>query len=204
MFQTIGLQSTTVGKSAFLSAVYVVLVPFLVWVAGKRIPTAWNVLAAFICLAGVGVIALDGNLTVGMGDTLTLIGGICFALQIAVVNLYAQECNLVVLTWIMMVVSTVCAAVAAFGLEPPLVHISLPTLAALMYLAVFCSILAFAGQNLGIKYANPALATLIMSMESVFGCLAGVLFLGETVGMRMLLGCAMIAVSLLITNVCAG
>lgn len=199
-FQTLGLQHTTAGKSAFLSAIYVVMVPFLVWAAGKRIPTQWNITAAFLCLAGVGVISLNEGLTVGIGEGLTLLGGVCFALQITTANLCAQECDMTVVTWITMLVTVACAAPVTVLCEPLPEAMSLPVLLPVLYLAIVCSALAFTAQNVGIKYAPPAVATILMSMESVFGCLTGVLLLHEVVSRRMLIGCAIILLSLLLSN----
>lgn len=82
-FQTFGLDRTTSGKNAFLTAVYCVIVPFLYWLIAGRRPDKWNLLAAFICIAGIGMVALttkgSGGLTVNLGDMLTLAGGFFFA-----------------------------------------------------------------------------------------------------------------------------
>ena len=92
-FQTFGLDRTTSGKNAFLTAVYCVIVPFLYWLIARRRPDKWNILAAFICIAGIGMVALttkgSGGLAVNLGDMLTLAGGFFFAAHIVAVNKFA-------------------------------------------------------------------------------------------------------------------
>lgn len=93
-FQTFGLDRTTSGKNAFLTAVYCVIVPFLYWLIARRRPDKWNILAAFICIAGIGMVALttkgSGGLAVNLGDMLTLAGGFFFAAHIVAVNKFAE------------------------------------------------------------------------------------------------------------------
>lgn len=82
--QTFGLAETTPGKNAFLTAGYCVMVPFLYWlIAGKK-PDRYNVSAAILCVAGIGMVSLDSNLTMGRGDLLTIICGVFYALHIIV------------------------------------------------------------------------------------------------------------------------
>ena len=74
-FQTYGLERTTPGKNAFLTAFYCIIVPFLYWILHKKRPDRYNITAAVIGLFGVGLISLDGRFTMGLGDGLTLICG---------------------------------------------------------------------------------------------------------------------------------
>ena len=68
--QTFGLDRTTPSKNAFLTAVYCVIVPFLYWAAARRRPDRYNILAALLCVTGVGLVSLDGDLSVNAGDVL--------------------------------------------------------------------------------------------------------------------------------------
>lgn len=200
VFQNFGMKHTTAGKSAFLTAVYVVLVPFLLWIAGGRVPTRWNIAAACLCLAGVGVISLDSDLTIGMGEVLALICGLMFALQLVVINLHAA-CDMWVVTWLCMFTSALVAAPLVLLSEPVPQTISMQNFVSVAYLAVACSAYGFTAQNIGVKYAPAAVATILLSMEAVFACVAGVLFLHEPVNTRMLIGSGMILSSLLISNI---
>ena len=80
--QTYGLALTTPSKNAFLTAVYCVLVPFLYWAFARVRPDRYNVLAALLCVTGVGLVSLTGDLTVNPGDGLTLLCAIFYAMHI--------------------------------------------------------------------------------------------------------------------------
>ena len=71
--QTYGLALTTPSKNAFLTAVYCVLVPFLYWLLAGVRPDRYNILAALLSVTGVGLVSLSGDLTVNLGDALTLL-----------------------------------------------------------------------------------------------------------------------------------
>ena len=98
IFQTYGLQGTTPGKNAFLTAVYCVLVPLVSWAFFGGSPDRFNFLAAATCLAGIGFVSLDGDLSVMPGDWLTLVGGVFFALHIAFVARFNSDKDAVTLT----------------------------------------------------------------------------------------------------------
>ncbi len=201
LFQFSGLQYITAGKSAFLSAVYVVLVPLIVWLLRGAKPSWQNITACCMCLIGVGVISLDSSLTAGIGEVMTLAGGICFAMQIACISRYAEGCDMIVITWISVAVSAVCSLFTLPLVDWQTVSLSAQGIMSTAYLAVFCSALAFSAQYTGLKYAAPAIGAILLSLESVFGCLTGVLFLNEAVSERMLVGCVIILASLLLGSV---
>lgn len=200
LFQFLGMQHITAGESAFLSAVYVVLVPLIVWGLRGARPTTRHLAACFLCLVGVGIISLDRNLTMGTGVCLTLLGGLGFALQIACISRYAADCDMIVITWITVVVSSLCSCPMFLLVNGQVNFISAKDMLSLVYLAVVCSVLAFSAQYTGLEHVPPALASILLSMESVFGSLAGVLFLQETINSKMLIGCILILASLLLCS----
>jgi drug/metabolite transporter (DMT)-like permease len=85
-FQTFGLTMTTPGKNAFLTAVYVIVVPFLYWIIIRRKPDRYNVIAGFVCLVGVGFISLNSDFSIGLGDGLTLMCGFLYAVHMVVLR----------------------------------------------------------------------------------------------------------------------
>ena len=96
--QTYGLKDTTPGKNAFLTAVYCVLVPFVNWVLLRRRPSRWNWLAAAMCLGGIGLVSLDGSLSMNRGDALTMVGGVFYALHLVAVSRFGEEDDPVLLS----------------------------------------------------------------------------------------------------------
>jgi len=211
-FQTIGIRHTTPGKNAFLTGVYVVIVPFLFWFAGKRKPAVKNILAALICLAGVSLISIDipaggltgGGLEVNIGDALTLVGGFFYSAHMVCLALFTEDKDPILLTILQF---AYCAAY--FGLSSILTE-ALPeavnALAILnvLYLAVFCTAVALLFQTYGQKYASPSSASLIMSLEAVFGVLFSVAIYGEQLTLKVLIGFALIFAAIIVSETRAG
>lgn len=202
--QTYGLQYTTAGNNAFLTAVYVVLVPFVYWVSANKKPSMRTIAAGVICLIGVGVIALDSELKVDIGSMWTLICGVLYAIHIVMVSVYtARGADIMALTAIQFVSTSICATLAALFLEDfPGIALILRTdvMMSLLFLAVFCSIASLLIENVALKYAPPSTASLLMSTEAVFGCLFGVIFLSEPITLRFIVGALIITGAILLSE----
>lgn len=202
--QTYGLQFTTAGNNAFLTAVYVVLVPFVYWVSANKKPGMRTIAAGVICLIGVGVIALDSTLKVDVGSMWTLVCGVLYAIHIVMVSVHtARGADIMALTAIQFASTSVCATFAALLFEdiPSVALILRPdVITSLLYLAVLCSIVSLLIENVALKYAPPSAASLLMSTEAVFGCLFGVIFLSEPVTLRFIMGALIIMGAILLSE----
>ncbi len=176
--QTIGLQYTTPSKNAFLTAVYCVLVPFFCWGVTKKAPDKFNLIAAVVCLTGIGLVSL-GSGDIGfnfMGDGMTLVCGIFFALQMVAVEFWGDDMDVVLYTAVQFFTAfLVCFAGFLIFEEPP-TSVSLSTIGSLAYVTVFATVLAFLFLNMGVKYASANSSSLILSCEAVFGVLFSILF----------------------------
>ena len=201
--QTIGLTDTTPGKNAFLTATYCVIVPFMLWaVTGKR-PTLANVGAALLCIIGIGLVSLAaGSFTMQFGDLMTLLCAFFFAAQIIAIARYSKRFDVLALTVYQFLFGGIAGLVVGALTEPA------PNLAALtpefafnlFYLVVFASGLCYLFQNVGLAHVSPAQGSLLLSLESVFGVLASVLFYGEVVTGRMAVGFVLIFAAILISE----
>lgn len=189
--QTYGLKGTTPGKNAFLTAVYCVLVPFVNWLLLRRRPTKWNWIAAVMCLGGIGLVSLDGQLTMNQGDALTLLGGVFYALHLVAVSRFGEDDDPVLLTTVQFGASALCCWVG-FGLFETMPTFPENAWVELIYLAVFATTIALLLQNVGQSVTPAAPAAILLSLESVFGVLFSVVCYGETVTLRLLLGFALI------------
>ena len=96
--QTFGLVGTTPSKNAFLTATYCVLVPFLHWAVSRQRPDRFHLLAAFLCITGVGLVSLNGSLTITWGDLLSLGSALFYALHIVAVNKLSDRRDIYLLT----------------------------------------------------------------------------------------------------------
>ncbi|MGN0747219.1 MAG: DMT family transporter [Aristaeellaceae bacterium] len=190
--QTFGLRETTPGKNAFLTAVYCVLVPFVNWVIFRRRPTGWNWLAAVMCLAGIGLVSLEGDLTMNRGDALTLLGGVFYALHLVAVSRFGEEDDPVMLTMLQFGASAVwCWGLSLMTESMPN---PFPTNAwfELAYLAVFATTVALLLQNVGQSVTPAAPAAILLSLESVFGVAFSVLLGAEGLTAQLVCGFALI------------
>lgn len=202
--QNIGLTDTTPGKNAFLTAAYVVMVPFLYWALSRKRPNAFNIAAAVICLAGIGFVSLDAALTVGFGDGMTLVGGFFFALHMALIPHFARDYDIFTMSFLQFIVCGLLGLAVGVVIEP------LPNVAELLnptmfwqlfYLAVGSSFVASMCQNVGQTHVNPSQASLILSLEGVFGVLISIAFYGEVLSARVLAGFILIFIAVLVSEV---
>ena len=190
--QTYGLQTTTAGNSAFLTAVYCVIVPFLAWIVRKKKPGAYNIVSAFLCIAGVGLLSLKSGLHMNPGDLLSLLCGLCYAMQIVAIDIFTEKGDPILITITQSAVTVIFALPVALIFEKFPATISTGTGLSLLYVALFSTALAFLLQMVCQKYVEPSQASLIMSLESVFGTLCGILILKEAMTIRTFCGCALI------------
>ena len=195
--QTYGLALTTPSKNAFLTAVYCVLVPFLYWAFARVRPDRYNVIAAVLCVAGVGLVSLTGDLTVNPGDGLTLISAVFYASHIVAVAKVSPKKDIYLLTVFQFAFAGLYAWIGgAFTETFPAQALTRPEVVLpLDYLAVMATTVALLFQNVGQIWSDPASASVILSLESVFGVLCSVVFAGDQVNGRMLLGFALIFVA---------
>ena len=198
--QTIGLTDTTPGKNAFLTASYCILVPFLHWVVDKRRPDLYNFSAAFLCLAGIGLVSFDGSFSMRFGDAMTLVSALFFAAHIVAGARFGGKSDPILLTIVQFGVAAVCAWILGFATETFPKEIPLNAVLGLLYLAVFATTLALLLQNVGLKYADPTSGAILLSLESVFGVLFSMIFYHEQLNFRLTAGFLLIFVAVILSE----
>lgn len=200
--QTIGLQYIGGGRSAFISATYVLMVPFMIWGISRKFPGWLTILAAVLCVWGMYFLMGDNDsgsesLT---GDILTVICAVAFAVQLIAISRYTQDCDPVTLSFAEFVIFSAMSLVSSLIFESPDEYISYNGLRELIFTIIFVTFGCYMIQIIAQKYAEPSHATIIMSLESVFGLASSIIYLNEPVTTRMLTGCAMIFVAVLISE----
>ncbi len=205
-FQTVGCAYTTAGKNAFLTTLYVILIPFFAWPVFKKRPKVAAVVAAVIALCGIGMLALkksDGTLSMNVGDALTLACGIFYALHIVFTSYYNKSESAILLTIIQFFFAALFSWIfapfydGAFPLEQ---MASARVFLGVLYLGIFSTLVAFVLQNVCLKYMESSLASLFLSLESVFGVVFGAVFLRERLTPIMILGCVLIFGAITLAN----
>ena len=200
--QTTGLQYTTAGKNAFLTTVYVLLVPFGCALLFHQKLQKSNLIAAVMMLVGIGLLSLDGQGGgLNPGDILTLICGFLFAGHIIAVEQCQKKTN----TYALIVLQFAFCALYA-GLYNRIFERGMPlaftpgSIGGLLYIAVFSTTIGMSLQNIGQSMAPASHAVILLSLESVFGVLASVLFYGEVITGRMAAGFVLIFAAILISE----
>ena len=196
--QNYGLMGTTPGKNAFFTAIYCVIVPFLYWVTDRKPPHRFHVMAAVLCVAGIGFVSWDGGLFIGLGDALTLLSGLLYSFHIVAVTKYSRGRDVFLLTTVQFGVTAVCCWVGTMitGGFPAQ---GLPAKAwwVLIYLAIAATTLALLFQNIGQKYSGPSAAAVLLSLEAPFGVAFSVIFAGESPSDTMYFGFFLIFMAVL-------
>ncbi|SHH75239.1 Permease of the drug/metabolite transporter (DMT) superfamily [Sporobacter termitidis DSM 10068] len=199
-FQTFGLPLTTPGKNAFLTSVYCVMVPFLYWFIIKKRPDKYNVIAGVVCLAGIGFISLDNHFAIGLGDGLTLICGFLYAVHMVICGAVVEERSPILVSMLQFAVAGVLAAIMALIFQPAPTHIPVSTVWVLVFLTVMSTALCLSLQIFGQKHTPTAQASVIMTFEAVFGAATSVLFYGETLTLRLVIGFLLTFAAVLISE----
>ncbi|MCI5649782.1 MAG: DMT family transporter [Fusicatenibacter sp.] len=198
--QIVGLSYTTPSKNAFLTATNVVMVPFISFLFCHKKIGARGMIGAILAVAGVGVLSLNGNFSLGLGDGLTLLCAVGFAFQIFLTGIFVKNCRAEILNFLQMLTAFILSAICMIVCREFTVQADAKGWLSLLYLGVVSTTVCYLLQTTCQKYVEETKAAVILSMESVFGTLLSILILHERVTVRMLIGCIMIFAAVLISN----
>lgn len=205
--QTLGVTYTDPGRSAFLSASYCVIVPFLAWWLINKKPDKFNLIAALLVIVGIYFVSMAGNSVFKagkdavIGDGLALVSGFLFALHIVAITKYSDGRDPILMTIVQFIVAALLSWPATFLFENNQgLELTRPAVLEMLYLAVLCTALAILLQNLGQRYTNESTAAIILTLESVFGIIIPV-FLGiEQLTKYTLIGFSLIFLAIIISE----
>ena len=197
--QQIGIETTTPGVSAFLTANYVLIVPVIAWLTGRG-RSGWSIwVSAAVAIVGSFLLCLSGSdetIGFGRGESWTLLCAVLFAVQIMTVDRFARRVDVVRFSMVQLFAAGLFAIPFVALLPSESSRLSwaefVAGLPALAYVGVLSSGIAYTLQNLGQSRTPPALAAIIMAMESVFGAFFGWLVLHDVMTARQLLGCVLV------------
>ena len=187
--QQYGLQFTTPGKSGFITALYIVLVPIAGIFIGKK--TSFTLWIGVLCAAvGLYFLCIQGDFQIGMGDLLTLGSAVFFAAQILFIDYIGSSMSGVTLSCIQAFVCSAVSFVLMLIFEKPVLADIFACWLPICYTGILSGGLAYTLQIIGQQGTDPTLASLVMSLESVFAVLFALLLLHQTPSSRELTGCA--------------
>lgn len=204
LFQNGALAYTTAGKTAFIASIYCAMIPFVNWLIAKKKPHISSIIAACMCVAGIGLISLgtDFSFSFGIGEQMALISAIIFAFVFILTAELSHKLDIITLTIIQLGVSTLpCLGWAlCFETMPNFSQIPSTAWMALAYIIFIATALTGVLQNRSQKSVSPIQASLIISLDTIFAAIFGVIFLSEVITPTIFLGFIVIFVAIFISE----
>ena len=201
IFQQMGIVHTTAGKAGFITAMYMLLVPVINFLLFKK-RNSWIVwLAVLIGVVGMYLLCMDGSFRLTRGDTLVCICAVLFSGHILCCDHFVKLGNPIRISAIQFVTCTAISSVAALLLEQPDMGKILSAAIPILYCGIISGGLGYTLQIIAQKFTDPAIASLLMSLESVFAVIAGALILGERMRTRELWGCVIMFAAIILVQI---
>lgn len=205
MLNAFGLVGTTASKSSFLTGLYCVIVPFVTWILTKKRPTSFNLAAAVMCVCGIAMVSIVGssNFFIGWGDAVTLVSAVFMAVQLALTSKIAPGRDMMAITALSFLLAggASIGVAAAISPAPQLASLMQPDMiSSIVYLVLFATCAALLLQNIGLAKVPAAQGSLLLSLESVFGVIFGVIILGEALTVPMVIGFTLIFASVIVSE----
>ena len=198
--QQMAIVDTDAGKSAFLTAMYIVFVP-IIGIFWKKKPSKWIPLSVLLGVAGLYCLSCVGVTKISTGDLLLLGCALAFAVQILFVDHYANQVDCLRLNCICSFLCAVLSAILMFLTETPTWSAISGCAGPLAYTGFLSMGIAYSLQMIGQKDLHPATASLLMSLESVFAVLAGWLILKERLTHWETLGCILVFMAVILSQI---
>lgn len=197
--QQFGIFYTTVGKAGFITALYIVIVPllglFLKKKAGLHI---W--LSVIIAAIGMYLLCITEGFSIGKGDFLVLLCAVVFSFHILIIDYVSPKADGVLISCVQFFTAGLLGTILTVCYERATISSLLAAWAPILYAGVCSSGIGYTLQIVAQKDVEPTVASLLMSMESVFSMLAGWVLLGETLSGRELAGCLLVFAAIILAQ----
>lgn len=200
-FQQMGIVYTTAGKTGFITALYIVFVPVIGWIFLKKNIT-WLV-GVGVALATVGMyfLSIKGELVITKGDTLVLICAVFYALHILACDHFVQIADVLRLSRLQFLVCAILSGLVAFIFEVPTAGKLVDAIIPILFTGLLSGGLGYTLQMIAQKHTDPTMASLILSLEAVFGVLGGWLLLNEVMTGREIIGCIIVFIAITLVQI---
>ncbi|MGN0333761.1 MAG: DMT family transporter [Lachnospiraceae bacterium] len=197
--QQVGIQYTSVGKAGFITACYIVIVPVCGIFLHKKI--GWKIwVAVALSLMGLYFLCITEKFTIGKGDILIFLCALVFSLHIIVIDYFSPKVDGVKMSCIQFFVCGLLSLIPMFALETPVISDIIKSWGPILYAGVLSSGVAYTLQIVGQKNVNPAIASLILSLESCFSVLAGWVILKQHLSAREACGCILMFAAIILAQ----
>ncbi len=198
--QQAGLLTTSAANAGFLTSLYVVLVPLVVFVGWRQKPPRLALFAVAVAAAGAFLLSTAGQFSVKPGDALELAGAGFWALHVVLLGKFASTYDAISFSIGQLMIGSGLNWFAGAVAEPLPWPLPMPLLVSILYTAVISLALGYTLQIWGQKHTPPTDAAIILSLESVFAAGAGALVLGESLSPIQIAGCALIILAAILAQ----
>ena len=201
VFQTFGLKSTTPAKAAFITGLYIPLVPLFSAMVYKKAPNPSELLGVVVAFAGMALMTVHRDLAaIGAGDLLVMICAIAFAFHILVLGRFAASSSVAIMSVVQIATAALLGAGSFWWAEPIHVTWSPAVILALAITSLFATALAFSLQTWAQQYSSPTRATLIFALEPVFAWVTSYVLAAEVLSRRAMAGAALILAGVILVE----
>ncbi|MBN2280054.1 MAG: DMT family transporter [Candidatus Marinimicrobia bacterium] len=202
-FQQIGLKYTTAGNAGFITGLYVVIVPIIGIFIGKSTDRqTW--IGTVLAMFGMYFLSIKGGFKMETGDLLVLISAFFWASHVQILGKITQKFDSLAISIIQFYVCSLLSLVIAFFMEPIVLKDIFSAGIPILYAGIFSVGIAYTLQVIAQKDAHPSQAAIILSLESVFAVMGGMLFLSETMSTRGLMGCGLMLIGMVLSQIKPG
>lgn len=193
----ISLQYTTASKQAFMIGSSVVMTPFLVWFFNKIKPDRYDIIGVVLAFIGISMLTFGGIGGINIGDIMSLGSAVSLCMQMIYIQRYCNKSDPVILTIVQFWVTAIIFIILMLLFEPFQGAEVLQVKWSIVYLVVPSTVIAFLVQNIVLKYVTPTSVALIMTLETVFGSIFAVFYLGEVMSTTMVAGCIIVFIGII-------
>ena len=214
--QTLGLNLTTATKSGFITGTFVVFIPILQLIIEKRKPKWFNILSVFLVLIGLIMLSSKGENAIdfmkqlgsdfNLGDLLTLLCALLFAFQVVYVDVFTKKYEYLPMVFVQLLITGIGGFILSFvfsisTLETVKFTFNTTVVTAVLYTAIFASIIATVIQLKFQKFVSPTKAGIIFSIEPIFAAIFAYFLLSEKISNFGLIGCVLIFIGLIVSEI---
>ena len=177
------------------------MVPFISWILLKKKVTAREIIAGFIALSGIALISLQGSFNISPGDGLSLIFAFLFGVQIVLIGKFMDDItDIFAFTFFQFLSAFMLALSVCIIREESLAITGTEAFIGVSYLILFNTIIAFIAQNVAQLYTTDTMASLLLSLESLFGFMFSIIYYHETPDLKIYAGAFLCFIAIMINS----
>lgn len=196
-----GVRFTATSRASFIVGAYIIFVPFVYMLIRRKMPRGRDFIATALCLLGLALILLDGTSGgINRGDFLVAVAALFYAFHVVYSAMNAKNADTFLLNMIQLGTCGILAVVIALCSTPFPVGLSASDFSGPLYLALIATVLPYMCSLFGQKYVRTTTSAIILSFESVFGCVSAILLLGDTISLNFVTGACVVLLSFFIVE----